>query len=109
MKKIYSLLLVLGTFLPSVSFAEEAMVALYNTQCRDYFIAQSKTGYIFIQWYGGYEPKQGDVISGEFNSSGLKSVTYPGFSESEKIVVLDYALSKNEVLDQYIAKCKPGK
>lgn len=108
MKKIYSLTLFI-LFLPSMAFAEDAIVALYNPQCRDYFIAQSRTGYAFIQWFGGYEPKQGDIISGDFTSFGLKSVKYPGQSESEKIVVRDYALSRIEALEQYLEKCKTNK
>ena len=71
----------------------------------DYFIADGPNGYYVLEWYGGYDPDQGDGIYGEIRSYGFKDVIY-GNGREGRIYVDDYALSKSRALEILRSKCR---
>lgn len=87
------------------ALAEQAVVVLYQSGCRSYFIADSPHGYYLLEWYGGYDPSKGDMIVGDIASYGFKDVHYPKQDRKGRIYVDDYDLSKDRVLEKYCEKC----
>ena len=86
------------------AFADTAVVVFYKSGC-DYFVADGPNGYYLLEWYGGYDPVEGDVIIGKLNSYGFKNVHYPRRSREGRIYVEDYLLSKDEALEKYFEHC----
>jgi len=105
MKKL-SFIFILLMIIPVILFADNAQIVIYKSGCNDYFIADGDHGYYLLEWYGGYDPSQGDNIIGEINSFGMKNVYYPESSRDGIVYVDDYGLSKNEAMEKYIEKCK---
>lgn len=60
-------------------------------------------GYSLLEWYGGYDPDEGDKIVGDFESYGFKDL-YNVSAEREFRVYDDYYLSKSRVLEKYYEK-----
>ena len=87
------------------ALAEKAVVVLYQSGCRSYFIADGPRGFYLLEWYGGYDPSKGDVIVGDIGSYGFKDVYYPRQDREGRIYVDDYMLSKDRVLEKYREKC----
>ena len=54
-------------------------------------------GYALLEWYGGSDPDEGDIIVGDFESYGFKDI-YNLTADSElRVWVEDYWLSKEDV------------
>ncbi len=88
----------------NTSYADKAIVVLYKTGC-DYFISDGPRGYYLLEWYGGYDPTEGDVIIGDIASYGFKDVYYPRRDREGRIYVEDYLLSKEDALEEYVDHC----
>jgi hypothetical protein len=99
---------IFGALLASFSLsalAEKAEIVLYKSGCRSYFVADGPRGFYLLEWYGGYDPSEGDVIVGEIGSYGFKNVYYPRQDREGRIYVDDYLLSKDRVIEKYREKC----
>ena len=57
-----------------------------------------------LQWYGGYDPDEGDIVIGEINGYGFRDVCYPGHGEG-RVYVDDYLLGRTRALEKYDEKC----
>ena len=55
--------------------ADEGVVVKKFGSC-DYFIADGPRGLYVLEWYGGYDPDEGDSIIGDIGSYGMKNVIY---------------------------------
>lgn len=105
MRKILLFTLVLAlTVIAKTSYAEKAVIALYKSGC-DYFIAANRNGYYLLEWYGGYDPTEGDNIVGSLSSYGFHDVYYPSADAEGHIYIEDFWLSKESALEQYIEHC----
>lgn len=93
------------TFSAVDCFADKAVVVLYRSGC-DYFIAYGSSGYYLLEWYGGYDPSDDDVIIGPISSYGFHDVYYPASDDEGNIYVEDYWLSKSQALEEYIEHCQ---
>jgi hypothetical protein len=99
------LVLVTTIFLPfSSAFGDKGVIVFYKSGC-DYFIADGPNGYYLLEWYGGYDPSEGDIIIGRLNSYGFKNVYYPRQGKKGRIYVEDYLLSKDDALEKYFEHC----
>ncbi len=98
-------LMILMLLFPSIAFADNAVVVLYKSGCRSYFIADGVNGYYLLEWYGGYDPNKGDVIIGNLNFFGLQDVYYPKQNQVGRVYVDDYGLTEGRVLEKYSNKC----
>ena len=61
-----TLTLLLGSMGNSES-ADQGYVVKTFSGC-DYFIADGPRGLYVLEWYGGYDPSEGDTISGDIGS-----------------------------------------
>ena len=71
----------------------------------DYFIADGPHGLYVIEWYGGHDPSQGDIIVGPIDTFGFKDVCYPSEGEG-RVYVDDYALGQSTAVEKYADKCR---
>lgn len=87
------------------AMADNAIVVVYKSGCKSYFLADGENGYYLLEWYGGYDPTENDLIVGDINSFGFKDVSYPRKQRTGRVYVDDYNLSKQRALEKYIDKC----
>lgn len=75
--------------------------------CRDYFLADGDGGGIYLlEWYGGYDPSEGESIAGELSGYGFKDVFYPDSGSSGSVYVDDYMLSRSSAIEKMKEKCR---
>ena len=96
---IFVLFFVYSTFL----VADKGYVVRTISGC-DYFIADGPNGLYVLEWYGGYDPSEGDTVEGDINSYGMKNVTYNG-SSSGKVWVEDFLESNSAAWDEINDHC----
>ena len=81
-------------------------VIFKKSGCRSYFLADGDSGGIYLlEWYGGYDPDEGDEIVGTIKSYGFKDVFYPNKNRSGRVYVDDYMLSQSRALEKMAEKC----
>ena len=55
-----------------------------------YFVADGPRGLYVLEWFGGYDPDEGDRIYGDIGSYGMKEVYYPDSDRTGKVWVEDF-------------------
>ena len=86
------------------AFAAKGVV-VYNRSC-DYYIVETTMGYVLLEWFGGNDPSEGDVMVGDFETYGMKDI-YNVTSDSEaRAWVEDFWLSESSVTEKYREHCK---
>ena len=73
----------------------------------DYFLVETAVGdYVLLEWFGGTDPDKGDMLAGDFQSYGMKTI-HDLTSDSEVTVwVEDYQLDKEDALEKLTEKCE---
>ena len=80
-------------------------VVVYNkTGCHDYYVAETNMGYVIIEWYGGTDPSEGDVLVGDLESYGFKDVYDLTKESSTRVYIDDYGLGKNSLQEKFFEK-----
>ncbi len=97
-------LVFLGTSLVREASAAKGVVVYNRGRC-DYFIVQSLTGFALLQWFGGNDPSEGDVLVGDFESYGFKDIYNVTADAEVRVWVDNYMLSKTRVVEKYLDKC----
>jgi hypothetical protein len=90
--------------LANVNVAKDTKVILYKSGCRSNFIAIGTLGFSILEWYGGYDPLEGDIIVGNISGYGMKDITYTN-GRTGRIYVNEYMETKDNVLKKYNNKC----
>lgn len=91
----------------SASFALGARGEVTHRQSGcDYFIVATPAGYDVLEWYGGHDPDKGDILVGKFETYGMKDIYDQTVDENLKVWVEDYALSKEDALEQLVEHCE---
>ncbi len=71
----------------------------------DYFLVETAQGYAILEWYGGNDPDKDDLIVGDFERYGLKTV-YNATDDAEiRVWVEDFWLSRDDALEKLVDKC----
>lgn len=83
-----------------------SMMVVFKRFGCDYFIADGPKGYYILEWYGGYDPSQGDTFAGDVNGYGFKNVIYLKNGQSGRVYVEDYLLSRGSALEKIAEKCQ---
>jgi hypothetical protein len=90
--------------LAAPAIAAEAPVVLVTTDCRDYFVADlGAKRYALLEWFGGYRPEKGDVLTGDFTHFGAQDMTVKG--RRLRVYVEDYDLTQDAINDRLADKC----
>ena len=58
-----------------------------------------------LEWYGGHDPDQGDILVGDYESYGFKDIYNETASTEFHVYVDDYGLGKSRALEKYYDKC----
>jgi hypothetical protein len=105
MKSTSKLALLACLLLASASaFAAKGVVVLYKSGC-NYYIVETNMGYTILEWYGGNNPSRGDVLTGDFETYGMKDVYNLSANAETKVWVEDFWLSQTKVIEKYNDKC----
>jgi hypothetical protein len=72
-------------------------VFVYNRMC-EYFIVEVNMGYSILEWYGGNDPSEGDMIVGDFESYGFADLYNTTKDAELRVWVEDYWLSKDRAI-----------
>ena len=70
----------------------------------DYFIADGPRGLYVLEWYGGFDPSEGDTITGDIGSYGMKDVTYNN-SYLGRVWVEDFLESPDAAMEEISDHC----
>ena len=108
MRNIFGSALIFLFLAISISEAQAAKgkVVYYDTGGCDYYIVATKNGFAILEWYGGHDPSEGDVIVGDYESYGMKTIFNVTADAETRVWVEDYMLSKDSVIRQYNELCK---
>ena len=104
-----SLMLLWGVAVFSAGLANGAngakgVVIYYPFGCH-YYIVESSRGYTLLEWYGGYDTNEGDTLTGDFESYGLKDIFDETIGSETKAWVEDFLLSEQSVIEKYKKRC----
>lgn len=91
--------------MPLPAWADTAYVVAYPGGC-DYFIADGPRGLYLLEWYGGHDPSEGEMIVGDISRYGMKNVDYPQRGRTGRVWVEDYLLSEDDAVEQYQENCR---
>ena len=84
--------------------AAEVPVVLVTVDCHDYFVVDlGAKRYALLEWFGGYRPEKGDIVSGDFSHFGAQDVTVNG--QRLRVYVEDYDLTQDAINDKLADKC----
>lgn len=97
-------ILLSSIFTFNTAFAAKGEVVYKKSGC-SYFIVEAILGYAILEWYGGNDPDKGDIIVGNFESYGLKTVYNMTADAESKVYVDNYWLSKDRAIERYFDKC----
>ena len=89
--------------LTSEAVADQGFVVKTFSGC-DYYIADGNQGLYVLEWYGGYDPNEGDSITGDIGSYGMKDVIYNG-SSSGTVWVEDFLESSSAAMEEIRDHC----
>ena len=92
-------------FIASAALGAEGPVVYKKSGC-DYFIVETPTGFCLLEWFGGSDPDIGDVLVGEFESYGMKTIHNATKGQAFKVWVEDFQLSKTRAIEKYSEKCR---
>jgi len=99
----FALALLLLPLAPAI--AADLTVVLVTVDCHDYFVVDlGAKRYALVEWYGGYKPEKGDIVSGDFTHFGAQDVTVKG--RRLRIYVEDYDLTQDAINDRLADKCR---
>lgn len=105
MKNIIRFCLISAIFFGvSPVFAAKGMVVYIKSGCSSY-IVETNMGFAILEWFGGGMPLQGNVLTGDFESFGMKDVYNLSQSSETKVWVDRYWMSKDQVIKRYSEKC----
>jgi hypothetical protein len=105
---VSKVIFVLG-FLVALTMSADAMtkavVVLKTSGCSGRFVAESSSGYILMEWYGGDDPTRGDTIIGNLHSYGFEDIHNITSGSEGRVWIDDYMLSRSRVLEKLADKC----
>jgi len=98
------LLALLALLLPAPAFAAEAKVMLVTVKCHDLFVVETDAKrYALLEWYGGYRPEKGDIITGNFAHFGVQDMVVG--QQSLRVWVSDYDLTQDQINGKLADRC----
>jgi hypothetical protein len=89
---------------PTNALSAKGVVVYYKSGC-DYYIVETNIGFALLEWYGGNDPSEGDIIVGDYESYGMKDIYNLSADAETRVWVEDYWLSKDRVIQEYFDQC----
>ena len=104
MQKIAWFVVAAALICPAAAFAEKGEIAKRVSGC-DYYMVSAPSGYAILEWYGEYDPDEGDSISGNFKVYGMHTFFVGPSDEETRAYVEDWGLDKDSALESLSDKC----
>lgn len=102
--RLFFRLLPLLCLVPLAARAADAPVVLVTVKCHDLFVVSlGDKRYALLEWYGGYKPEKGDVITGNFMHFGVQDMLVG--NQRLRVWVDDYDLTQDQINDKLADKC----
>lgn len=93
-----------------VDAASSRGIVAHRVSGCDYYIVEiktpSNTDYSVLEWYGGHDPDEDDIMVGNMKTYGMHTILDDTADESTDVWVEDYALSKSDAAEMLLDKCK---
>ncbi len=104
--RVYFLIIIafLVSGFSDVAFAAKGEVVLIRSGC-SYYLVESPMGHSLLEWYGGNVPRQGDVLVGDFESYGMKTIYNLSVESETRVWVDDYYLPRTRAIEKLYKKC----
>ncbi len=98
--------LALGIMLvsPAVAAAAKGVVVYRKAGC-DYFIVETNMGCALLEWYGGDDPNEGDILVGDYESYGTKDIYNLSTDSELRVWAEDHWLSRDDALEKLYDEC----
>lgn len=87
------------------ALADKAEVTHRISGC-DWFLAESSTGLVLMEWYGGDDPEKGQTVVGELIAYGFKTIFNSDSGTELRVWIEDFMLDKEEALEQLVEQCE---
>ena len=101
MKKLLVALALLS--LSTLSYSDEGIVLKRFGSC-SYYIVDGPRGLYVLEWFGGYDPGEGEMISGDIGGYGMKEVYFSN-GLSGRVWVEDFLESNSSALEEIEDHC----
>ena len=102
MRRFLPLLMLLA--LPAPATAAEGKVMLVTVKCSDLFVVEmGEKRYALLEWYGGYRPEKGDIVTGNFVHFGVQDMVVG--QRRLRVWVSDYDLTQDQINDKLAGRC----
>ncbi|MGI9104514.1 MAG: hypothetical protein ACR2IF_18885 [Terriglobales bacterium] len=98
------LFLIAGSFV-GTAHADRGIVVKRKSGC-DYFVVYSSSGYAVLEWFGGYDPDEEDILVGTINSYGMRDVHDETADDDVTVWVEDYRVSRSKAMEILYEKCE---
>lgn len=101
-------LLLLALLVPILAICAEAASGSVTHRIGgcDYFIVATAKGYDVLEWYGGHDPDEDDVLIGPYETYGMHTVYDDTADEEIQVWVEEYGLSKEDALEKLVDECQ---
>ncbi|MEZ5848983.1 MAG: hypothetical protein R3C70_19715 [Geminicoccaceae bacterium] len=105
MRNILSLIaLLIAGLHPMNALSAKGTVVYYKSGC-DYYIVETNMGFVLLEWYGGNDPSEGDILVGDYESYGMKDIYNLSADAETRVWVENFWLSRNQVIEDYFDQC----
>ncbi|MBA2408432.1 MAG: hypothetical protein H0V62_01165 [Gammaproteobacteria bacterium] len=101
---IFALTLFAGNCFVTPAVAAQGVVVYYESGC-DYYIVETNHGYALLEWYGGNDPSEGDILVGDYESYGMEDIWNLTADAETQVWVEDYWMSEDNVIEDYHEQC----
>jgi hypothetical protein len=102
---IFLLWLFIANFSVPVYASVSKGIVIYNQAgCRGRYIVETSLGYAILEWFGGNDPSEGDVLIGEIHSFGFKNLYNITRRSKTRVWIEDYMIGKSRLEEKFFAK-----
>ena len=84
--------------------AKKGVVVYNKSGCKSRYVVETNMGYAILEWYGGNDPTEGDVIVGEIDSYGFKDLYNVTQGASMRVYIEDYMLGRSSLTTKFFKK-----
>jgi hypothetical protein len=99
-----AVLISLASILPAQASSKKGVVVYNKSGCKSRYVVETNMGYAILEWYGGNNPREGDVIVGDIDSYGFKNLYNVTRDVSLRVYVEDYMLGKHSLTAKFFEK-----
>jgi hypothetical protein len=91
--------------LSSARAAQGTIVSATGSECSDYFVVDTDSGFALLEWYGGPAPSKDDKVVGDFDHYSFEDISVPPGGDKMRVSVEDYGLTEDDAADKLKEKC----